>query len=310
MNSCKIIMYHYVRPIKQSSYPEIKGLEIEGFLRQIEFFKKNFHFITAEELLDCIYEQKQIPEKSVWLTFDDGFKDHYTHVFPILKKYQIQGSFFPPAKPIEENIVLDVHKIHFILASISNKQEIINEIFNLINQFKDEYNLKKSETYYENLAIANRFDTKEVVFIKRILQRDLPKQAKEIFTNQLFEKFVTTDEKSFSKELYLSFEEIQEMKESGMFFGSHGYAHEWLTYLSENDLTHEIQKSLDFIHKINMSFNNLIMCYPYGNNDSNTISKLKSEGFKAGLTTEVGDATLDQSNLFSLQRYDTNDFPQ
>ena len=25
-------MYHYVRPIKQSQYPEIKGLELEGFL--------------------------------------------------------------------------------------------------------------------------------------------------------------------------------------------------------------------------------------------------------------------------------------
>ena len=303
-------MYHYVRPIKQSSYPEIKGLEIEGFLRQLEFFKKNFHFITAEELLDCIYKEKQIPEKSVWLTFDDGFKDHHLHILPILKKYKIQGSFFPPAKPIEENIVLDVHKIHFILASISNKQKIIDEIFNLIKQFKDEYELEKPETYYENLAVANRFDTKEVIFIKRILQRDLPKQAKEIFTNQLFEKFVTIDEKSFSKELYLSFEDIQEMKEAGMFFGSHGYAHEWLSYLSENDLTNEIQKSLNFIHKINKNFDNLIMCYPYGNNNIQTISKLKKEGFKAGLTTEVGDAILDPSHSFSLQRHDTNDFPQ
>ncbi len=122
-------MYHYVRPLKQSKYPEIKGLEVKRFLSQIEYFKNNFHFITVEHLLDCIYEEKQLPEKSVLLTFDDGFKDHYSHVFPILKKYQIQGSFFPPAKPIEEKIVLDVHKIHFILASTINKHEIVKEIF-------------------------------------------------------------------------------------------------------------------------------------------------------------------------------------
>jgi peptidoglycan/xylan/chitin deacetylase (PgdA/CDA1 family) len=303
-------MYHYVRPIKRSQYPEIKGLEVDGFLKQLEFFKKNFHFITAEDLLDCVYNEKPIPEKSIWLTFDDGFKDHYTHVLPVLKKFHIQGSFFPPAKPIEENIVLDVHKIHFILTSVKNKQKIINEIFNLIKQFKNEYKLETPETYYQNLAISNRFDTKDVIFIKRILQRDLPKQAKELFTNQLFEKFVTKDEKSFSKELYLSFEEIHEMKELGMFFGSHGYAHEWLSYLSENNLDNEIQKSLNFIHKINSNFENLIMCYPYGDNDPVTISKLKNKGFKVGLTTNVGDAILDKSNSFSLQRYDTNDFPQ
>ena len=41
MNECKIVMYHYVRPIKNSKYPNIKGLELHGFQRQIEFFKKN-----------------------------------------------------------------------------------------------------------------------------------------------------------------------------------------------------------------------------------------------------------------------------
>ena len=79
-------MYHYVRPIKNSKYYKIKGLEIDGFKRQIEFFEKKFHFITIEELLDSAYSNKTIPKNSILLTFDDGFKDHFSHVFPILKK--------------------------------------------------------------------------------------------------------------------------------------------------------------------------------------------------------------------------------
>src|SRR6267378_324897 len=67
LNSCKIIMYHYVRPLKQSKYPEIKGLELEGFLRQIEYLNNNFNFITAERLLDCIYKKIGVPEKAVLL---------------------------------------------------------------------------------------------------------------------------------------------------------------------------------------------------------------------------------------------------
>ena len=161
-------MYHYVRPIKESPYPEIKGLEVDGFLRQLEFFKKSFHFVTAEEVLDCIYDEQPLPQNSVWLTFDDGFKDHFQHVFPILQKFEIQGAFFPPAKPIEENVVLDVHKIHFILASVANKQKIVDEIFSLIKKNQKQYDLEEPEKYFEKLAIANRFDSKEVIFIKRI----------------------------------------------------------------------------------------------------------------------------------------------
>ena len=128
MNTCKIIMYHYVRPIKNSTFPDIKGLELDGFKRQITYFQKNFHFITAHEILDSIYNGTKIPENSIALTFDDGLKDHYSFVFPILKQLEIPALFFPPAKPIEEKIVLDVHKIHFILASVKNKSDIVNKM--------------------------------------------------------------------------------------------------------------------------------------------------------------------------------------
>ena len=36
-----IVMYHYVRDLKNSRYPNIKGLDIEKFKKQIKFFKEN-----------------------------------------------------------------------------------------------------------------------------------------------------------------------------------------------------------------------------------------------------------------------------
>lgn len=310
MKRCKMVMYHYVRPIKNSKFTKIKGLEINDFIKQIDYFKKNYHFITADELLDCIYKSRSISPKSILLTFDDGFKDHYQYVFPILKKERIQGLFFPSEKPILENIVLNVHKIHFILVKVDNKKTIIKEIFNLINQEVKEYNIQSPEYYYSKLAKPSRFDTGDIIFIKRILQRDLPLPLRMKITSWLFEKFVTDDESSFSNQLYLSFDEIEEMKESGMYFGSHSYSHEWLSKLSENDLNIEIEKSCEFFKKIKQSEERLIMAYPYGNYDDRVIKKLKQKEFGVGLITEPGDAILTESNAFSLKRYDTNDFPQ
>ena len=113
-----------------------------------------------------------------------------------LRCNNIQGLFFPPGKIIDENFLLDVHKIHFILASSNNYQKIIHEIFKIINEHEHEYNLEKPESYFEKLATPSRFDPKEIIFIKRILQKGLPRSARAKFTDYLFEKFVKQDQKT------------------------------------------------------------------------------------------------------------------
>jgi len=310
MNYCKIVMYHYVRPSKESKYPKIKGLELEGFIRQLNYFRNNFKFISATSLIDAIYNSKEIPSNSVLLTFDDGFNDHYQHVFPLLKKFHIQGLFFPPAMPLEENVVLDVHKIHFILASCKNINELSKELIELIRTHRDEYNLQDPEFYLSKIVTTSRFDNRETIFIKKTLQSALPSKARKGFLNYLFQNYVTKDEKSFSKQLHLSYEQINEMSENGMFFGSHSYYHEWFDHLSENDIKVDLEKSSDFLKKINKNRDYWIMCYPYGNYNEIVIQNLKKRGYKAGLTVVVGDALLTKENAFKLNRYDTNDFPQ
>ena len=49
MSSLTIVMYHYVREIKDFAYPRIKGLEFEGFKRQLDYLESNYKIITAEQ---------------------------------------------------------------------------------------------------------------------------------------------------------------------------------------------------------------------------------------------------------------------
>ena len=110
-------MYHYVRDLRNSRFPEIKGLDINLFKEQIGYLEKNYHFVTAEQVIDAFKAKEKLPAKAVLLTFDDAYIDHFTYVFPILKHHHIQGCFYPPVKAITEHSVLDVNKIHFILAA-------------------------------------------------------------------------------------------------------------------------------------------------------------------------------------------------
>ena len=83
-NNLTIVMYHYVRDLVHSRYPRIHGLQIELFREQVQFLKKNYNFVTVEQILDA-YENnsvRDLPEHPVLLTFDDAYKDHFDFVFP------------------------------------------------------------------------------------------------------------------------------------------------------------------------------------------------------------------------------------
>ena len=120
--------------------------------------------------MDSIENNKTLPNKSILLTFDDAYSEHFNYVFPFLDKHKIQGSFFPPVKAITENKVLDVNKIHFILSSENNKSKIISEIQNELDKFRKDYNLESFSFYFDKLAQTTRFDSADVIFIKRLLQ--------------------------------------------------------------------------------------------------------------------------------------------
>ena len=312
MNSKKvtIVMYHYVRDLKHSRYPEIKGLDISLFYEQIMFLKKHYKFITMEMLIDSFENGSALPDKSVLLTFDDAYSDHFEYVFPFLDKHKIQGSFFPPVKAITEHMVLDVNKIHFILAAESDKSKIISEIKNELDKFRKEYNLDDISVYYNKLAKANRFDTADVIFIKRLLQVELEESLRKIITNNLFEKIVGIDESSFSRELYMDTEQIQCMNRNGMHIGSHGYDHYWLGSLDEQKQRIEIEKAIEFLILIGSDIDNWTMCYPYGNYNETTIELLKEYNCKLAFTTVVNVADIQRDNRYALPRLDTNDIPK
>jgi peptidoglycan/xylan/chitin deacetylase (PgdA/CDA1 family) len=305
-----IVMYHYIREFQYSRFPNIKGLDLSQFVEQIEYLKKNYCIIRMEELIEAIDNHSELPPKAVVLTFDDAYIDHYLNVFPILDKNKLQGSFFPPVKAITEHQVLCVNKIHHILAAVDNKQLIIDDINKQLDSYRKDYELHENDYYFKKLAIANRFDEKEIIFIKRLLQVELVEELRNAITNALFYKYVSNDESAFSRELYMNKEQIACMRRNGMHIGNHGYDHYWLTSLPKEKQEYEIDQSLEFIRNIGGDLNAWTMCYPFGNYNDDTISILRERGCKLGLISQFDVADISTNNRFELPRLDTNDIPK
>ena len=47
MSELSIVMYHYVRPIKGSKFPGIKGLELDGFKQQLDYLTENLNIVST-----------------------------------------------------------------------------------------------------------------------------------------------------------------------------------------------------------------------------------------------------------------------
>jgi peptidoglycan/xylan/chitin deacetylase (PgdA/CDA1 family) len=310
MNNLSVVMYHYVRRIKHSRFDGIKGLELDDFVEQIKFLKKNYNVVTSEQVMAYYQSGEELPNNAALLTFDDGYAEHFNHVYPILKKFDVQGSFYIPAKTVLENCILDVNKIHFILASCQDTQILIQRIKKLLVRYSQDYELRSFDDYYTEFAVANRFDSADVIFVKRLLQHALPEALRNIIADELFVEYIGMDEASFSRELYMDEHQISHLIKDGMHVGSHGYDHYWWNRLSATELNKEIDLSLDFLNKVGADNHNWSACYPYGSSSDEVVRCLQQKGCKLALTTVVDTANLTVTNPLLIPRLDTNDLPK
>ncbi len=303
MNKVTIVNYHYVREIKNSPYPNLKGLEFKSFQKQLDFLEKKYNIIDPDDL----YDHKKLKLESCLLTFDDGLKDHIKFVLPELKKRRYKACFFPPAKPIETNIPLSTHLIHFILEKTKDFKKLNQSLFNILKE--ENFSNKEIEDLWAKYSHKNNFDNEDVSFFKRILQKVLPFDMGNMITKKIFEERFNKSVQEISKELYLSKEDLIEIKKHGMTIGSHTYNHVWLETLNIKDQEKELDLSLKFLDTIGINTkSNWMMCYPFGSFNDDTISLLKKKNCSYAFTTISGVANI--SDQYKLKRIDTNEFPK
>ena len=303
-----ISMYHYTRDLTHSRYPNIKGMDIPLFRKQLEFFKYNFNVISMEQVIAAVQNGETLPENALLLTFDDGYIDHYTYAFPLLEEFKFQGSFFIPGKTFTTHQLLDVNKIHYILAS-AEIGKLVMDLMEKMNYYRGvEFEYPPNDELFRTYAAANRFDSKETIFVKRMLQTVLPEVLRNRIASDLFEKYVGVSEGQLAYELYMTEEQIRVMKRHGMFIGLHGYDHYWLGELETDQMKADVDKALKTMDEF-IDHNSWVMNYPYGNYNEDVLDYVKSKGAILGLTTEARVADIEKDAALELPRFDCNDFP-
>lgn len=86
-----VLMYHMIGDEQGNA-----AIMTEANLRiQMNYLRDHgYHPITMQELYDYVTKGAPLPEKPVCITFDDGYLDSYTIVYPMMKEYGFPWTLF------------------------------------------------------------------------------------------------------------------------------------------------------------------------------------------------------------------------
>ena len=88
---CAVLLYH--RIFNPCIDAQLLSVTPENFEQQLIFLKENYEVISYQTLVHRLVE-KNLRDRSICLTFDDGYIDNLTEALPLLKKYNMPATIF------------------------------------------------------------------------------------------------------------------------------------------------------------------------------------------------------------------------
>ncbi|WP_259473380.1 polysaccharide deacetylase family protein [Clostridium estertheticum] len=118
----------------------------------------NYYTITLTNLYGYLMNNTPIPRKSVVITFDDGYDNNYTAMFPVLKKYKFKATIFVISS------LIDVHS-----NMLTSKQ--------LIEMDKYGIDIESHTAHHDNLKLISKDNQlKTLIQSKKHLEKILNKK--------------------------------------------------------------------------------------------------------------------------------------
>ncbi len=279
----QIMIYHRVLK-KPDPFAMAPVLE-KDFENQIKLYSENFRVIGLSQLHKEIQEG-YVEEKTLCITFDDGYKDNFEVALPILNKYNLPATVFVATKAVDSQELLWYDKV---LSLFSRSKENVFEFPELnISVFSLTPTENKRDAAHCVLGKLKEFDPMQrdsyIIEIAKQLKVDLVEN-----TN-----------------IMLSWENVKELKGNGVEIGAHTHSHPILSKLNYEEALLEIKTSKEILEdKLQEEVSSF--AYPNGGREdynSSTIKAVQDSGLKLAVTTNHGTNTT-KSNLFELNRRQT-----
>jgi len=260
------------------------------FESQVAYLQRHFRLLSLKELVDFSHKEFQFTECCALITFDDGYRDNFDVAYPILHKLGAPAVFFVPTDYIENPRLPWWDQIAYVVKK--TERPVLS--------------LKTDPPMSLDLKTTGR---QKAVF--EILQAfKSAKEANEAgFLSQLAEAAeVQVDRTALGRELFMTWDDLNQMVKGGMSIGSHTHTHQILSQLSEADQRKELVLSRDILQE-RLKQPVTSVSYPVGRCDmfTATTKRLCQElGYRLGFSFYRGNNRPGQTDPLDIKRLGIN----
>ena len=305
-----ILIYH--RVVDLPSDPHLLAVRPDHFAEQLEVIRKLGFPLSLMQLVDAL-QAGAIPDRTIVITFDDGYADNLDQAKPLLESYEIPATVFTMAGQLGSQREFWWDELDRILlqpGSLPEKLELnLNgKVYEWLLGEADNYT---SESYQrnQNWHIERKDDPspRHQLFrnLYEVLQ-PLPDRTQQKILDELciWARIGRTGRPSHRT---LSLEELALLDKGGLVeIGTHTFTHPSLASLPVAEQRHEIQSGREYLEKI-LKHPVKSFAYPYGSSTPETITMLRDLDFLCACSSDP-DTVGRGANLFYLPRVVVRDW--
>ncbi len=281
-NGALIVMFHSVVSNEIAPYIDPNNsVTVEQFERQLQYLQKHCNVISFTELKTFCQQQEPLPDRSVVITFDDGYLDNLTVAAPLLEKYKLPAILFLCSGYIERAEPQWIDQLYTAFQFRTKHQLCLPDNSNAFDL------LQATEMLEAYRACVNFLITSCYQERTRLLQ---------LIRDQL-----KPDKKC--PELTLNWDDTRDLRDKfpNIELGLHTRDHLDLTTLDDVGMKAEIdQCKSDYERELGATPR--YFSYPYGRNTAIVRKYVKNSGFDAAVVTQPSALTTEFTDLYTLPR--------
>lgn len=215
------------------------------FSAQMRFFRDHYSVIPLAQAEILLQNGHRPDQDYIVLTFDDGYKDNYQFAFPILSELGLPATIFLTTEPIDTGfptfvyaLILALHAGPVKLLDLSRHG--LGRLY-LVDDTSRQGAVAKIDQHSKQLAPVERQALLDDILAQLNLTRESP---------------------GFQGKM-LSWDDIRQMRRSGITFGAHTVTHPVLARLELAEIRREISESKRAIEQ-QLGERITSFAYPYG----------------------------------------------
>ena len=247
------------------------NIERETFRKHLLALQETHDIVSLDDALEVLDGERTANRDLAVVTFDDGYRDVYTHAFPVLRDLRLPAVVYVPSSFIGSNHRLGHDRLYAALRSM--EQRGLSAISVGVGGQGERYLLEALE------GGAN-----PRVALERLIARFPTPELLDLAT-ALETRLGLTYADAPEGQLGMTWEMLREMDAHGVITGAHTAEHTVLTNQPLSEARREIAQCKAVIEK-NLRKPVKHFAYCNGYYSAGVAQALKAEGFVSGVTTE------------------------